>query len=54
MTKNYLIWAILNDMYKKMGDHDTKESINKRWKGWLALQNKNQLMQIYLNRRIGK
>lgn len=54
MTKNYLVWAILNDMHAKKGDHDTDETIDRRWKSWLARQSKAELYQIYINRRIGK
>ena len=54
MTKQELTTAILKDMYTKKGDSETKETVDKRWKAWLSRQSKNELAQIYTNRRIGK
>lgn len=54
MTKQELVTAILKDMHDKASIYYTAndhKAIDKRWKGWLARQNKAELETIYTNRK---
>lgn len=48
MTKKELIKAILDDMDRR--NDDSRETIERRWRGWLNRQTKDTLEEILRNR----
>ena len=50
MSKKVMIEAILTDMYK----HNSKDEVDRRFKGWLNRQTKGELEIIMANRNIAR